>query len=243
MWGHCTCMNQPDIGFDMSLTDDTACEVGTRPRTPNRTPKRGSDWMLTGPPKPASGFAPQYVAEPSGGSRLSRSGLPIRSGSPKAWTSAADAIWSVHHATQRCWDDTFFCFGRQVINETLRVANIISGVFRRSMTDIHFKGILPCAFSLTVIIILSLRGSQEKKEKKKTRTIIIIIIIRSSRESRVSLIYVQGTRFPRGAKFSSLFVPSILILNTSRMPGPSIPGDGRYRFSTFQLFVIRHSCI
>lgn len=75
MWGHCTCMNQPDIGFDMSLTDDTACEVGTRPRTPNRTPKRGSDWMLTGPPKPASGFAPQYVAEPSGGSRLCRSGV------------------------------------------------------------------------------------------------------------------------------------------------------------------------
>jgi hypothetical protein len=30
----------------------------------------------------------------------------------------------------------------QVINETLRVANLISGVFRRANTDIHFKGIL-----------------------------------------------------------------------------------------------------
>jgi hypothetical protein len=28
----------------------------------------------------------------------------------------------------------------QVINETLRVANLISGVFRRANTDIHFKG-------------------------------------------------------------------------------------------------------
>lgn len=28
----------------------------------------------------------------------------------------------------------------QVINETLRVANIIGGVFRRANTDIHFKG-------------------------------------------------------------------------------------------------------
>ncbi|WOK96006.1 Cytochrome P450 [Canna indica] len=31
-------------------------------------------------------------------------------------------------------------FTQCVINETLRVANIISGVFRRAMTDIHFKG-------------------------------------------------------------------------------------------------------
>jgi len=28
----------------------------------------------------------------------------------------------------------------QVISETLRVANLISGVFRRANTDIHFKG-------------------------------------------------------------------------------------------------------
>ena len=32
------------------------------------------------------------------------------------------------------------CLMVQVINETLRVANIISGVFRRATTDIHFKG-------------------------------------------------------------------------------------------------------
>ena len=31
-------------------------------------------------------------------------------------------------------------FTQCVINETLRVANIISGVFRRANTDIHFKG-------------------------------------------------------------------------------------------------------
>lgn len=30
----------------------------------------------------------------------------------------------------------------QVISETLRVANLISGVFRRANTDIHFKGLL-----------------------------------------------------------------------------------------------------
>jgi len=28
----------------------------------------------------------------------------------------------------------------QVVNETLRVANIIGGVFRRAMTDVEIKG-------------------------------------------------------------------------------------------------------
>ncbi|XP_074568840.1 3beta,22alpha-dihydroxysteroid 3-dehydrogenase-like [Curcuma longa] len=39
------------------------------------------------------------------------------------------------------WSDyKSMSFTQCVINETLRVANIIGGVFRRAMTDIHFKG-------------------------------------------------------------------------------------------------------
>lgn len=39
------------------------------------------------------------------------------------------------------WSDYKSMFFTQcVINETLRVANIISGVFRRAVTDLHFKG-------------------------------------------------------------------------------------------------------
>jgi hypothetical protein len=39
----------------------------------------------------------------------------------------------------------------QVISETLRVANLISGVFRRANTDIHFKGLLLQHKLLTVV--------------------------------------------------------------------------------------------
>lgn len=33
-------------------------------------------------------------------------------------------------------------FTQCVVNETLRVANIISGVFRRTVTDVHYKGLV-----------------------------------------------------------------------------------------------------
>lgn len=44
---------------------------------------------------------------------------------------------SLNRTFEPSWIVTFL----QVINETLRVANLISGVFRRANTDIHFKGI------------------------------------------------------------------------------------------------------
>lgn len=44
----------------------------------------------------------------------------------------------------------------QVISETLRVANLISGVFRRANTDIHFKGLLLQHKLLTVVVFFFL---------------------------------------------------------------------------------------
>ncbi|KAH7672928.1 Cytochrome P450 E-class group I protein [Dioscorea alata] len=47
----------------------------------------------------------------------------------------------LHESEPLDWTDyKSMPFTQCVINETLRVANIISGVFRRAVTDVHFKG-------------------------------------------------------------------------------------------------------
>lgn len=41
------------------------------------------------------------------------------------------------------WSDyKAMSFTQCVVNETLRVANIISGVFRRTVADVHYKGLV-----------------------------------------------------------------------------------------------------
>ena len=64
---------------------------------------------------------------------------------PLPW-ERQNAIWQFHFSNKHIYllkrtfeHSRIFPF-LQVISETLRVANLISGVFRRANTDIHFKG-------------------------------------------------------------------------------------------------------
>ncbi|RWW42697.1 hypothetical protein BHE74_00051746, partial [Ensete ventricosum] len=89
-----------------------------------------------------------------------------------------------------------------VINETLRVVNIIGGVFRRAKTELHFKGRQAQSLStpISACFSMSLKFS------------------------------LQGTRFPWGARSSSPSALSTSTTSTLMTPGPSTPGDGRYRY-------------
>lgn len=103
------------------------------------------------------------------------------------------------------------CYVDQVVNETLRVANIISGVFRRTTTDIQTKGDRSTNF------FCGRYGSDNGVPLAETDPFVSLM-----------LHHLQATWFRRDGKSLRPFGPCIWTPTTSKMLARSTRGGGRY---------------
>ena len=90
----------------------------------------------------------------------------------------------------------------QVVSETLRVANIIGGVFRRATTDVEIKGKIFCHLEMKMCQFISSYMFEQNKK--------------------------QVTRFQKGGRFSHRLERFIQTQTTSKTLALSTLGDGRF---------------